>query len=59
MGTDEEGTLERLNAHRRQLIDPKIGEHRGRSSKLLATVCWRSSLASSTRCAAPPRCSAA
>ena len=33
MGTDEEGTLERLKAHRRQLIDPKITEHRGRIVK--------------------------
>jgi len=24
MGTDEEGTLERLKAHRRQLIDPNL-----------------------------------
>jgi class 3 adenylate cyclase len=23
MGADEEGTLERLNAHRRDLVDPK------------------------------------
>jgi hypothetical protein len=30
MGADEEGTLERLKAHRRQLIDPKITECRGR-----------------------------
>ena len=30
MGTDEEGTLERLKAHRRELIDPKIAEHHGR-----------------------------
>ena len=29
MGADEEGTHERLKAHRRQLIDPKIEEHRG------------------------------
>jgi adenylate cyclase len=29
MGTDEEGTHERLKAHFRQLIDPKIQEHRG------------------------------
>ena len=27
MGADEEGTHERLKAHRRELIDPKIGEH--------------------------------
>ena len=33
MGVDEEGTLERLKAHRRQLIDPKIGEHHGRIVK--------------------------
>jgi adenylate cyclase len=30
MGIDEEGTLERLKAHRRELIDPKIAEHHGR-----------------------------
>src|SRR5215472_8143198 len=29
MGTDEEGTHERLKAHLRRLIDPKIAEHRG------------------------------
>jgi adenylate cyclase len=33
MGTDEEGTLERLKAHRRELIDPKIREHLGRIVK--------------------------
>jgi len=33
MGVDEEGTLERLRTHRRQLIDPKIAEHRGRIVK--------------------------
>src|SRR5580693_1851472 len=33
MGADEEGTLERLKAHRRELIDPKITEHRGRIVK--------------------------
>jgi TolB-like protein/class 3 adenylate cyclase len=30
MGQDEVGTLARLRAHRRELIDPKIAEHRGR-----------------------------
>jgi class 3 adenylate cyclase len=30
MGADEEGTLNRLKAHRRELVDPKIREHRGR-----------------------------
>ncbi len=33
MGADEEGTLRRLQAHRRELIDPKIHEHRGRLVK--------------------------
>src|SRR5215470_6697213 len=33
MGADEEGTLARLKAHRRDLIDPKISEHRGRIVK--------------------------
>jgi adenylate cyclase len=33
MGADEEDTLERLKAHRRLMIDPKIGEHRGRIVK--------------------------
>ena len=33
MGADEEGTLERLKALRRELFDPKIAEHRGRIVK--------------------------
>src|SRR5260370_39020068 len=33
MGADEEGTHERLKAHFRQVIDPKIEEHRGRIVK--------------------------
>ena len=33
MGADEEGTHERLKAHFRQLINPKINEHRGRIVK--------------------------
>ena len=33
MGDDEEGTLVRLKAHRHDLIDPKISEHRGRIVK--------------------------
>jgi adenylate cyclase len=33
MGADEEGTHERLKAHRRELIDPKISEHHGRIVK--------------------------
>jgi adenylate cyclase len=30
MGVDEEGTLERLKALRREFVDPKIAEHGGR-----------------------------
>jgi adenylate cyclase len=33
MGADEEGTHERLKAHLRELIDPKIREHHGRIVK--------------------------
>jgi len=33
MGADEEGTLERLNALRRDLVDPKIAQHHGRIVK--------------------------
>src|SRR5437773_5775552 len=33
MGADEEGTLERLKALRRELVDPKIAEHHGRIVK--------------------------
>jgi adenylate cyclase len=33
MGADEEGTHERLKAHLRELVDPKIKEHRGRIVK--------------------------
>jgi adenylate cyclase len=33
IGADEEGTLERLKAHRRELVYPKIAEHQGRIVK--------------------------
>jgi adenylate cyclase len=33
MGQDEAGTLARLRAHRRELIDPKITDHKGRIVK--------------------------
>jgi adenylate cyclase len=33
MGVDEEGTLGALKAYRRELVDPKIAEHRGRIVK--------------------------
>jgi TolB-like protein/class 3 adenylate cyclase len=54
MGADEEGTLERLKALRRQLFDPKIIEHHGRIVKttgdgLLAEF---ASVVDAMRCAA-------
>ena len=33
MGADEEGTLHQLKVHRKELVDPKITEHRGRIVK--------------------------
>jgi adenylate cyclase len=33
MGADEEGTLSRLNVHRREFLEPKIADHRGRVVK--------------------------
>ena len=33
MGADEEGTLAALKASRREVVDPTIGEHRGRIVK--------------------------
>jgi adenylate cyclase len=54
MGVDEEGTHERLKAHLRQLVDPKIEEHHGRIVKntgdgMLAEF---SSVVDAVRCAA-------
>src|SRR5271155_4218196 len=54
MGADEGGTHERLKAHLRELVDPKIGEHSGRIVKttgdgLLAEF---ASVVDAVRCAA-------
>ena len=35
MEADEEGTIARQKAHRKELIDPKIAEHDGRIVKLM------------------------
>jgi TolB-like protein/class 3 adenylate cyclase/cytochrome c-type biogenesis protein CcmH/NrfG len=53
MGVDEEGTHDRLKAHLRELVEPKIKEHRGRTVKntgdgLLAEF---SSVVAAVRCA--------
>ena len=53
MNTDEEGTLAALKAHRRELFDPKIAQHRGRIVKLTgdgALVEFASAI-DATRCA--------
>ncbi len=34
IGVDEEGTIERFQAHRRELFDPKIAEHQGHIVKM-------------------------
>jgi adenylate cyclase len=54
MGADEEGTLQRLRAHRRELVDPKIREHRGRIVKTTGDgmLVEFSSVVDAVRCAA-------
>jgi adenylate cyclase len=54
MGADEEGTHERLKAHRRQLLDPKIKEHHGRIVKTTGDgmLVEFSSVVDAVRCAA-------
>jgi adenylate cyclase len=53
MGADEEGTLERLKALRRELIDPKIAEHHGRIVKTTGdgTLVEFASVVDAVRCA--------
>jgi adenylate cyclase len=59
MEADEEGTLERLNSHRRELFEPKIGEHRGRIVKTTGDglLVEFASVVDAMR--SPPSCSAA
>jgi adenylate cyclase len=57
MGVGEEGTLERLKALRRELLDPKIAEHHGRIVKTTGDGLLVGLPASSMRCAARSRCS--
>lgn len=53
MGLDEEGTLARLKEYRNNLIDPKIGEHRGRIVKTTGDgmLAEFASAVDATRCA--------
>ena len=55
MEADEEGTIARQNAHRKELIDPTLAEHNGRIVKLMGDAFWSSSQASSMRCDVPSR----
>jgi adenylate cyclase len=53
MGTDEEGTLAALRAHRREFLDLKIAEHRGRIVKTTGDrfLIEFTSVVDATRCA--------
>src|SRR4249920_2086988 len=54
MGADEEGTLAALKAIRRELVDPKIAEHRGRIVKTTGdgVLVEFASVVDAVRCAA-------
>src|SRR5467141_579316 len=54
MGADEEETLQRLKAHRRELVDPKIRDHHGRIVKTTGDgmLVEFSSVVDAVRCAA-------
>jgi adenylate cyclase len=53
MGCDEQGTLERLKAHRRELFEPLLAEHRGRIVKLMGdgALCEFGSVVDAVACA--------
>ena len=54
MEADERGTLARLKAHRSELIDPLLSEHRGRLVKLMGdgALCEFASAVDAVECAA-------
>ena len=56
MGADEEGTLERLKALRRELVDPRIAEHKGRIVKTTGDGMVVEFASASMPCAARSRC---
>jgi class 3 adenylate cyclase len=53
MGRDEQGILERLKAHRKELVEPLVAEHGGRIVKLMGdgTLCAFPSVVDAVRCA--------
>jgi adenylate cyclase len=61
MGADEEDTLAALKTHRRELIDPKIAEHRGRVVKTTGdgSLVEFASAVDAVRCAMEIQCAMA
>ena len=55
MGADEEGTHERVKAHLREVVEPKISEHHGRIVKTTGDGVLANSPASSMRYAVRPK----
>src|SRR5918993_5869986 len=53
MGEDEAGTLARLKAHRKELLEPLIAEHHGRIVKLMGdgVLCEFASVVDAVACA--------
>ena len=53
MGQDEQGTLERLKAHRKEFIEPLLAEHRGRIVNLAGdgALCEFASVVEAVACA--------
>jgi TolB-like protein/class 3 adenylate cyclase/cytochrome c-type biogenesis protein CcmH/NrfG len=53
MGEDEAGTLARLKAHRKELVEPLLAEHRGRVVKLMGdgVLCEFASVVDAVACA--------
>ena len=53
MGQDEQGTLERLKAHRKELVEPLLAEHRGRIVNLAGdgALCEFASVVEAVACA--------
>jgi TolB-like protein/class 3 adenylate cyclase len=53
MGRDEQGTLDRLKAHRKELVEPLVAEHGGRIVKLMGDgiLCEFPSAVDAVRCA--------
>src|SRR3954470_23775464 len=53
MGRDEDGTLARLKAHRKEIFEPLVAEYHGRTVKLMGdgALCEFASVVDAVRCA--------